>query len=259
MEVREQTAVETIVSADHVEIKYELAGIGSRAVAVFIDGVIRFAALALIYLGLFYVAGATYPATESASLWAMAVVVLIFFVVEWGYFTFFEAFWNGQTPGKRAVGIRVIRDGGYSITFEGSLIRNLLRIADWLPMFYGLGIVCAMLTPFQKRLGDMVAGTLVVKESGQPLQSFGRARAPAPNPSPALTPTFSLNLQDMELVQAFAARRFSLAPDIRRDLAANLLAHIRDHASLPDDIEATLDVRTAEDALLELLRRSREG
>jgi uncharacterized RDD family membrane protein YckC len=89
----------------------------------------------------------------------------VFFFLYFGYFALFEIIWNGQTPGKRKAGIRVIKDSGRPLTPAESIARNLMRIADWLPVFYAVGMLFTILTKENKRLGDLIAGSLVVRES----------------------------------------------------------------------------------------------
>src|SRR5687767_2231715 len=86
--------------------------------------------------------------------------VLVFFVLRWGYFLFFEWLWQGQTPGKRVVGIRVIRTDGTAVGFQSSAVRNIVRMVDALPFFYGLGFLIAASNAKHLRLGDLAAGTL---------------------------------------------------------------------------------------------------
>jgi hypothetical protein len=94
-------------------------------------------------------------------------MVLIFFVVFWGYFMLFETLWSGQTPGKRAGRLRVIRRDGQPVGASEVLIRNLVRIVDFLPGFYGIGLVVMFIDKEARRLGDMAAGTIVVREGEQ--------------------------------------------------------------------------------------------
>ncbi|MGH8104044.1 MAG: RDD family protein [bacterium] len=258
MPVREQSATETIVSADHVEIQYDLAGIGSRAIAMFIDSTIIYSALAIIILFFVLAAGTATSLSDSADVWVLAILLFVLFIVHWGYFSLFEAFNNGQTPGKRLVGIRVIREGGYSLTFMTAMIRNLIRVVDALPLFYGVGVAFVMLTPFQRRLGDMVAGTLVVKESSSQPKQFSRAwMSQESGVATADRPRFVLDVGDMELLQSFASRRTNLPRDIRDDLAAKLLERIRAHTTLPADVEGALGAAAPEAILLELLGRAK--
>ncbi len=92
------------------------------------------------------------------------MVILLVFLIFWGYHIFFETLWNGQTPGKRVAGIRVLKDGGYPISFLDSVVRNLLRPIDFLPFSYGVGAVVVLSNSRCKRIGDFAAGTIVVKE-----------------------------------------------------------------------------------------------
>ncbi len=96
--------------------------------------------------------------------WAGAIFTLVYFASLWGYFAFFEGLRNGQTPGKRRLGIRVVRDTGHPVTFGAAAVRNLLRAADFLPPPYLIGGLLVALHPRAKRLGDLVAGTVVVRD-----------------------------------------------------------------------------------------------
>ena len=108
--------------------------------------------------------------------WAVAVMIIMQFVVLWGYYLLFEGLRDGQTPGKRMLGLRAVRDGGYSVGFSASAIRNLLRFVDLQPLFtYLVGITSVAVSKSGKRLGDLVAGTIVVREAlvPQPLRACG--------------------------------------------------------------------------------------
>jgi uncharacterized RDD family membrane protein YckC len=162
---------------EHVEIGFTLAGFGSRFIAYLVDlicmivfVVILFAAilaLLIVLQGGMYTEFVRGPSPRVEGL-VIAVVISLFglalFVVSWFYFVLFEMLWEGKSPGKRLVGIRVIRDEGGRISFSTSLLRNLLRVADWLPAFYLVGIITMFANKKWKRLGDLTAGTVVVKE-----------------------------------------------------------------------------------------------
>lgn len=143
-----------------------------------------------------------------------------------GYYVLFEMLWNGQTPGKRAAGIRVLRDDGTPITITESLLRNILRVIDFLPVFYGVGMLSLLLSRQSKRLGDFAAGTVVIKERTAeelpvpPPTGSGQAEQMA-----ALAPLLA-RLTDREetAVEQFMERRDELAPELRGRLAANLAA-----------------------------------
>src|SRR4029079_4673215 len=106
---------------------------------------------------------------------------LLAFAILWGYYIAFELLWNGQSPGKRAIGLRVVREGGRPITFVGSAVRNLIRIVDFLPALYGIGVVVMFVDRRSRRLGDLAGGTLVVKERrGVTLESLTAPTVVAP-------------------------------------------------------------------------------
>jgi uncharacterized RDD family membrane protein YckC len=171
-----------------VAIEFPLAGIGSRFVAVLVDTLIL--AAAFLFLGI--LAALILPALGvfggKAAGWGFGVFILIFFLVFWGYFALSEAFNNGRTLGKYVAKIRVIHQSGRGVSFVESLARNLVRIVDYMPGFYGVGIVAMFLSRRHQRLGDMVAGTLVVREREVDAPTWGEigsrtftASALAPN------------------------------------------------------------------------------
>jgi uncharacterized RDD family membrane protein YckC len=147
-----------------VAIEMPLAGIGSRFVAILIDYLILGAFLLLLLLVSAIVIPALHIFGGVSANWAIGIFFLIMFLMQWGYFSLFEALWKGRTPGKRAAKIRVIHQSGRGITFLESLSRNLVRFIDYLPGFYAAGVVAMFMSRQHQRLGDMVAGTLVVRD-----------------------------------------------------------------------------------------------
>jgi uncharacterized RDD family membrane protein YckC len=177
-----------------VSIEMPIAGIGSRFIAALIDSlIIAGASLFLGFLAAILISALGLFGENSAS-WGVGIFILVFFLLIWGYFALFEAFGNGKTPGKHAAKIRVIHQSGRGITFFESLARNLVRYADFLPFFYAVGIVAMFMSRRSQRLGDMVAGTLVVRErqAEAPIWSEMQSRtfiAPAfPAASPSVSP-----------------------------------------------------------------------
>ena len=160
----------TIDTPEQVGLEYSVAGIGSRFVAVLLDslmiGAFFFAEiLALVAISAASVASASAGNLSStAQIWIGAIVVFVDFAVVWGYFALFEVYWHGQTPGKRAMKVRVIKDSGRQITLFEALARNLLRVVDYLPGFYLVGLITMLCNKRSQRLGDLVAGTIVVHE-----------------------------------------------------------------------------------------------
>jgi uncharacterized RDD family membrane protein YckC len=161
-----------------VAIEMPLAGIGSRFIAALIDSLILGAAFLSLALFASFVLPALGAFGEKAATWGVGVFILIFFLVFWGYFALFEAFNNGRTLGKVAARIRVIHQSGRGVSFVESLGRNLVRVIDWVPGFYGVGIVAIFLSRRHQRLGDMVAGTLVVRERAVEAPTWGENASP---------------------------------------------------------------------------------
>lgn len=233
---------------ESIAFRYELAGLGSRFLALIVDQSIQILALAALVTGVGLAAsraGQHAPGILServAQSIAVALVVTVLFLIFFGYFIIFEAVWNGQTPGKKLVGLRVVRDGGYPIDFGASLIRNLIRVGEQLVGYYVLAAISALLSPENKRLGDLAAGTIVVRE----------ARLPAPSQliqhrnEPVYAPTAYLAGDERALIKRFLERRDSLDEDRRRELAASLAARVR--GRVPPDL-AQLD----DESLLERL------
>jgi uncharacterized RDD family membrane protein YckC len=155
-----------IKTPEYVSLQFQLAGLGSRAAAFIYDQVILgFASILLFFGSLFVMKGmSSFPFFQDENLVPLAIIVIVLFILKWCYFFACEFFSGGRTIGKKIVGIRVIQENGHSITLLSSFIRNLLRIIDALPTSYFLGIVMILLHSKHKRLGDVVAGTIVVHE-----------------------------------------------------------------------------------------------
>ncbi len=150
-----------IATPEQVALNYRVAGLGSRATAHILDWLLLIFISFALSLGLGLVLDRL-PISDTALRYAGAVVTLILFLLVWGYFLLFEFFTAGRTPGKMLAGIRVIQDNGQSLTFLTAAVRNLVRIIDFLPFFYLLGILMIFFHPRHKRVGDLAAGTVVV-------------------------------------------------------------------------------------------------
>jgi uncharacterized RDD family membrane protein YckC len=132
----------SIDTPENVAFGYDVAGIGSRFLAALVDTILILVLLVVVNLPLFLLAGVlSATLTDEISIWAFAISGLISFALFWGYYIFFEMIWNGQSPGKRWVGLRVIRADGTPITLVETIIRNLVRLVDFLPAYYGVGVV----------------------------------------------------------------------------------------------------------------------
>jgi uncharacterized RDD family membrane protein YckC len=221
-----------IPTPDHVTLEFELAGPGSRFSAYVIDfifNVVLIAAIALVLaianFSLRSHFGASSAGSWSAS-WTLALVLLVVFLINWGYYVLFEGLGKGSTPGKKRVGIRVIRQDGLPIGLREAALRNLVRAADMLPPpSYILGGLVMHFDPQGRRLGDMLAGTYVIVEkfaaaaqgaSGAAWASRveqGRSRE-------ALTlPRGAISAQQLGLIERFLARRHELSKERRAQLA----------------------------------------
>ncbi len=234
----------SVVTPEHVMLRFQTAGLGSRATAMLIDTGI----LLLVNLTVFILFGIVLFGNEDdffldSDNYALAIVLLVIFVVNFGYYWLLEAFWGGQTVGKRLVGIRVIRDNGQPATFVSSTIRNLFRIIDAMPTGYFLGALVCFFHPRDKRIGDMVAGTIVVVESGQRSTLFLKKKDKQPN-------GFDLNhallvlderqkqaitREDWQLLSSFISRLSSLSQAKKYELGNQIASIMRKKLELVEE------------------------
>lgn len=209
---------------EHVRLGYDLADLGSRFTAMAVDLAIMAAvAAALVASALLlgrYVAGAVLPEYGQSTLWALATVGL--FVVQWGYFVLFEAYWDGRTPGKRLLGLRVLHSGGQPLSPRGSVVRNLLRVVDLQPGVSGVvGGACMMLGRRTQRLGDLAADSIVVRDRGG-------GEIPWPeSPGAAVRGRPFLSEEQFALLSGFVRRRAELAAEARRRVERSVMEALR--------------------------------
>ena len=230
---------------ESIAFRYDLAGLGSRFLAVFVDLALQIALVLLLIWGLEMLAshaprGATHTGAVEhfAESVAIGLIIFVFFMIFYGYFILFEAFWHGQTPGKKLLGIRVVRDGGYPLDFGGSVVRNLVRMMEQLLGFYIIAAASALLSAENKRVGDYAAGTIVVRESrvDAPLTlSQALAASSAQRASSAY-----LSDGERNVISSYLARRRGMDKQRRRTLAAQIASRVRSRApadlrDLPDD------------------------
>jgi uncharacterized RDD family membrane protein YckC len=226
-----------IETPEQTSIEFPLAGIGSRFLAVLIDTLIQIAALivlGLIFVGLGFSVSATgFGQSPTAAVWISAVLIFVYFLLMYGYFMLFESIWNGQTPGKRLTHLRVIKDSGQPITAIDAVARNLLRLVDQLPFAYGIGVLCAWISPQSKRLGDYVAGTVVVHE-----KPFETVAPQWDAPAQSATHQYGANRltpEEFALVETFLSRRSALDAGVRYDTAASIVRRIESKLTLPPE------------------------
>lgn len=245
-----------IDTPEQIRLEYLIAGVGSRFLAIAIDTLIQIGvgiALALVLLALGF--SLRRVLGNQGTLWLGAGAIFLVFLLNYGYFLIFEWWWNGQTPGKRAIGIRAIKESGRPLNAVEIIGRNLMRIVDQLPFFYAVGVLSALLNSKSKRLGDFVAGSIIVRE--KPIQTGARSweeAVPSGNTAQSFLGASQLGPQDYALVEAFLSRRSDLDLGVRHKMAREILNRLEQKLQLsPAD-------RTDPDGTLErLLHEYRQG
>jgi uncharacterized RDD family membrane protein YckC len=217
-----------ILTPEHVPIVLVPAGVGSRFLALTIDFLLLMALLALLA----QVALLLLPRGLG-----VAAVTTAGFVLTWGYHVYFETRRQGRTPGKRAAGLRVVDGRGLAISVEQSFVRNIVRALDFLPVFYGVGGLCALLDRDRRRLGDVLADTVVVRERTASSAGAARERAARlpglqrPNaladPATVRRIRHRLTLEERELLLDLCQRADRLNARARYDLMEEVGAHYR--------------------------------
>jgi uncharacterized RDD family membrane protein YckC len=255
----------TIETPEQVALRFPIAGIGSRFLAYLTDTAIHVAAVLAVFLVILLVAAAaprttaqTASLSNTATKWLVAAIILFLFLVYWAYYALFEAFWNGQTPGKRLLKIRVIKDSGRRITLFEALARNLLRFVDAQPGFYTgaylVGVVTMLCNRQQKRLGDLVAGTIVIHErlGDQPLlthssrtftaplspnsQAYEEPAIHAVQQNASLFPADAiarLDHHDLDIIDTFFSRALDLDLNRRAEVASRIATRMFSKMQIP--------------------------
>jgi uncharacterized RDD family membrane protein YckC len=214
----------TIDTPEQTSLEFPLAGIGSRFLAMAVDTAIQIVVGFVFFFALALAIPALRFLGPVAPQWAIAGMIVGFFLIYYGYFAFFEATWNGQTPGKRYAQLRVMKDDGRPINAYDAIARNLLRIVDQLPVFYGIAILSVFFSKQNKRLGDFVAGTVVVHEktveAARPFQeTLVDSSAPAYDVS-------RITVDELRLIETFLQRRDAFDPGLRGSMAAQIASRI---------------------------------
>jgi uncharacterized RDD family membrane protein YckC len=262
----DQISIET---PELVAIEMPLAGIGSRFIALLVDYLILIAGLIVLWFLTLLLGPALKSFGRISAQWAEAMVIFILFLFSWGYFTLFEAFWNGRTPGKRVAKIRVIQRSGRSIGLVESMARNLVRYVDMQPFpIYAVGVITMFVTQQHQRLGDLAAGTLVVRDR-EPESSLwgdtgsrtftaqlfsGNVAIPEPHLAVTLAATGIAKLvsSDLEVLEGFFSRRLDMSMATRQALAARIAAAIQAKSGL--ELPAGVSVETFLEATARQLR-----
>lgn len=211
--------VRDITTPELIEIQLHPAGFLPRAFAFVIDTAIRwliltFLAIPSIFIGKF----------------GIGLFLITMFLVEWFYPVMFEVFNQGRTPGKRAMGLKVLHDNGTPVGWSASIIRNFLRFADFFPLFYLFGLISMLINKEFRRLGDIVAGTLVVYS--MPITSLFTVPE-----APPINPDFPLSRETQKVVVSFAERTPGLTKPRQEELA-NLLPTLSKNLQ-PEEIQGS--------------------
>jgi uncharacterized RDD family membrane protein YckC len=206
-----------IATPEGVDVELTLANIGSRFIAGGIDFTIQLAVIVSLAL-------ITRPAGDAgAAIFTSVMFALIFF-----YDVLFEVLGRGATPGKRWTGLRVVRSGGRPITLARSSVRNILRIIDILPGFYAVGMTVIFITPRNQRIGDLAAGSHVVRIRYGDRRHLPDAYEGTIEAGPAATwDVTAVSQDDVAAVRAFLDRRYDLQSQHRVQIAAELASRLR--------------------------------
>ena len=227
-----------ITTAEQVHFRYELAGLVSRAMAWTLDQIL-----------LTVLRGVLVASVGAGGALGFAMIMVGLFVLDFGYYVFFELYWAGQSIGKRFVGLRVVSAGGGKLQFADVLIRNLLRPLDTLPLCMMVGGTVAFLDPLRRRLGDMAAETLVIRDARAALpegmlKQHTRENTFQTEPAIRNRILTRVTREERDLILDLVLRRDELDVSVRRDLFAKAARLFRKRYSLPDDLDYLTDEQT---------------
>ncbi len=214
----------SVATPEGVTLEVTLAGVGSRFAAGFVDQLLKVAVFAaLAVLGAVIESASGTPSGVLA-----AAIVVVVFLVQFGYDVLFETLASGRTPGKRWTGLRVVGTGGGPVGFVASALRNILRIVDALPGFYLVGILAVLFTRNNQRLGDLAAGTVVVRERRQvtALPSSPSAPSDVVAADTGLWDVSAVTADEIATVRRFLDRRATLTPEARDRLAMEMATRL---------------------------------
>lgn len=216
-----------VVTPENIAFEYRLAGPFRRLPALILDYFVRGLVQFVLFLGLALTIGMV-----STGLFIFLLMVT-FFVIDWFYGVLFETFMNGQTPGKYILGLRVLSDNGRPIDGMQAALRNLIRVAD---MFFAVGLIATLFNTKYKRLGDLVAGTIVVVEERQWLTGVAKLDDPrAIQLAAYLPPNFVVSRTMATTLATYVERRRYFTPPRRREVARHLAEPLLERFGLPAD------------------------
>ena len=255
-----------IETPERVPLHFALASIGNRFIACAIDHSIQIGILVFLSIVMSIITDLSDFSTRlsNAPKWVVALIFVLFFVSMSGYFALFEWIWNGQTPGKRWLKLRVIREDGRPIGFFEAMVRNLLRDFDIMPLpFYSIGLISVFASERDQRVGDLVAGTVVVREREAEAPAFAevfsspisdQALRRSFRPVPFTADVTNLTESEIAVVESFLRRRWDLKDYPRQWMAWRVAMPILFKLRPAYDLESF----TYEGFLEELLHRYRE-
>ncbi len=213
----------TLETPENIQVHFEVAGLGTRFCAMFVDALLlgTVTVMLLIFLAVIFSASALFEFKGSRQWIAAVIIALGIALLSEGYFILFEWLMRGQTPGKKALKIRVIRDDGTPATIHEILVRNVLRLVDFLPFAYGVGAIVMFPSRLSKRLGDIAAGTIVIKESRLDYRAYTDQKYDLPTVALGAI-NAELTAAERRLITGFLQRRSELLPMARAELAQRL-------------------------------------
>jgi uncharacterized RDD family membrane protein YckC len=220
----------TITTPEHVPISLEPAGAGSRFLAVLLDATITTAISSVI---------AAIALTFVSRGVAYAILATTTFALTWSWHVWFETRGQGRTPGKRALSLRVVDARGLPVSLHQSLARNIVRVIDFAPAFYGVGAAVSFFDPARRRLGDIVANTLVIREA-QPLAyhgqlTDGRRHNSLRTPRVLRLIRHRVPLEEREFLLRLCLRADKLAPAARYDLMEEVAGYYRRKLAIEEE------------------------
>ncbi|MCP4660581.1 MAG: RDD family protein [bacterium] len=217
-----------VLTPEHVRVRLVPAGLGSRFAALMTDTFLIMALVTALSTPFFFL-----PAGLNA-----ALTLTLSFVVHWGYHLYFEVWREGRSPGKRLVGLRVVDGRGLPVTLPQSMVRNVVRVLDFAPVFYGLGALVSLLDPDRRRLGDIAADTLVIRD--RPTASYDPAVAAPRRFNSLRTPgvlrriRHRVSLEERELLLELCLRSAQLDDEVRYDLMEEVGGVYREKLGIDD-------------------------
>jgi uncharacterized RDD family membrane protein YckC len=259
--VKENPRTLVIETPEHFEIKLELAGIGSRSFAYIIDRLIQFGAvlavfflimlLLVLFPKLILAGGLLDEIREKLALWFAAILLFAEGAIRIGYFMLFEYFWNGSTPGKKAVRIRAVRKDGQSLNFLDSMLRNIVRFVDIFGGVYPIGLIVMIIDRRYRRLGDLVAGTFVVVDNTTQKTLFVQPALDSQDIDPVIRKAASrMSPEDYALLTKFLSRRDDLEHGHRVQLAVKIYEKMLESTVDPNkpNVQVEKELAALEDA-----------